>query len=84
MHTQKEEPSTEPCDCSLPDCAECNQRLIDRKDEVEMNTTYLALDEQEESDWQRQLEGGDDDDYDEDDMHGSHPIDDPDKDERDE
>jgi len=43
-----------------------------------MNDVYRNIEQQEECQFQRQLEGGDDDDHDEEDMHGSHPIDEPD------
>lgn len=39
-----------------------------------MAECIYAINEQEERALQRELEGGDDDDYDEEDMHGSHPI----------
>ena len=44
-----------------------------------MSEHYRAIEEQEERDFQRSLEGGDDDDWDEEDLHGSHPIDEPDE-----
>lgn len=73
--TDREE---EPCDCYDPDCGECNQRIADEAEEVEMAEHYRAIEQREERDLQRQLEGGDDDDGDEEDLNGSHPIDDPD------
>lgn len=71
----------EPCDCCMPDCDECSQRLIDQEEESMMDDSVRDIEEQEERELQRQLEGGDGDDNDEEDMHGSHPIDDPDEDE---
>lgn len=69
-----------PCDCYGPDCSECNQRLADQEEEREMAERYRALKEQEERDLQRELEGGDDDDWDEEDLHGSRPIEEPEED----
>ena len=68
------ERQNEPCDCNELDCEECSQRIADQEEEVEGVEHYRAIEEQEERDWQRQLEGGDDDDWDEDDSHGAHPI----------
>lgn len=71
----------EQCDCYDPDCDECNKRIADQEEESKMADHYRAIEEQEEREFQRQLEGGDEDDYDEEDMHGSRPIGDPDEDE---
>lgn len=68
----------DPCDCNEPDCDECNQRMADQAEEADMAEHYHAIEQQEERDLQRQLEGGDDDDWDEEDLHGSHPIEEPD------
>jgi len=68
----------EPCECCEPDCAECNQRKADQEDDSMVADICHAADEQEEREFQRQLEGGDEDDYDEEDMHGSRPINEPD------
>lgn len=71
----------EPCDCYEPDCEECNQRVVDQEDEEETGRQIRSIEEQEERIFQRELEGGDDDDWDEDDLHGSHPIDEPNEEE---
>lgn len=68
----------DPCDCYEPDCPECSQRAADQEEKMEMAEHYRAIEEQEERDSQRSLEGGDDDDWDEEDVHGSRPIDEPD------
>lgn len=74
----------EPCDCYESDCSECNQRVADQEEEREMDEHYRAIEKQEERDFQRSLVGGDDDDGDEEDPHGSRPIEEPDEDEEDE
>ena len=73
----------EPCECYESDCEECSLRAAEQQDEAEMMKHYRFIGEQEEAEFQRQLEGGDDDDWDEEDLHGSHPIDEPDEEDED-
>ena len=73
--------NTEDCECCEPDCIECSQRLADQIEDSETADQIRAIEEQEERALQREIEGGDDDDHDEEDPHGSHPIDEPDEDE---
>jgi len=72
------EPVQEPCDCYESSCNECNQRIDDEQRTNELNDHYYELERQEDARLIEELEGGDDDDWDEEDLHGSHPIDDPD------
>ena len=76
MHNENEEktPSEEVCDCFLPDCNECDQHLADLEEDSIMDDVCRNIQEREDRDFQNKLEGGDDDDHDEEDMHGSHPM----------
>jgi hypothetical protein len=69
-----EHDNQDPCDCFEPDCAECNQRKLDQEDGSMMGDFYHEMNEGEERELQQLIEGGDEDDYDEEDMHGSRPI----------
>ncbi len=69
----------EPCDCYQPECDECNRRAIDQDEDAEMAEHFHAINQQEDRAFQRELDGGDDDDGDEEDPHGSHPIAEPDE-----
>ena len=73
--------NNEQCDCCEPNCDECNQHLADQDEASEKADQIREIVEREESELQRQLEGGDEDDYDEEDMHGSRPIGEPNEDE---
>jgi hypothetical protein len=65
----------EPCGCLSPECVECSQYLADQEEDAMMADVCHHLNQQEERTIQNQ--GEDTDDYDEEDTHGSHPIDDP-------
>ncbi|MFZ1569237.1 MAG: hypothetical protein WAT29_10510 [Thiolinea sp.] len=69
-----------PCDCYEPDCDECNQHLEEQAEDKEESDFFADIIEKEDNSERAE---GDDDDYDEEDMHGSHPIDNPDEDEKD-
>ena len=67
----------DPCDCGLPDCNECQQQILDQEDESERAEEYEIMAQEDEAQLDREMRG-DDDDGDEEDPHGSHPIGDPD------
>ena len=73
----------ETCDCGMPNCSECraNRRRLARDaalaaDDENVIQGILRANAQDDS-RERQIEDGDADDWDEDDLHGSRPIDQP-------
>lgn len=68
------------CDCGLPECDECAERAVEKMNDDDKNNLHASVEQHEANILQRL----DDDDYDEEDIHGSHPIDELDVDEDDE
>lgn len=64
----------EQCECNQSDCEECEQRRLDLEDEKDRSDMIEDIERQEDQSLIKELEGGDEDDYDEDDMQGSHPL----------
>lgn len=79
MVDQHEE-EIEACDCDLPNCKTCHKRRMEEIDQKHADDDALLVHEEDERLERLETyreEYGDDDDCDEEDLHGSHPIDEP-------
>lgn len=69
----------EPLDCDCGECMRCIQSRVDAEEDAFMSDVIHSIEQEEERQFQQELEGGDSDDWDEEDPHGSRPISEPDE-----
>lgn len=71
------QPVFQRCDCGMEECEECFNFALELEEEAEIAERFQFLNNSEDNHFSRRLEAGDDDDFDEEDAHGAHSIDDP-------